>query len=503
MKQAISLILVAILSVGASAQQAAPATKKSSAKKRTAASTPSIASQLQQLKDALAQQQQQIQQLQQQLQQRDQQVQQAQQTASEANAKASDASAKASQAVNTETETNITVSKLNSTVSDLRTNNVGVAESLQAEQKRIGSLESPAAITYKGITITPGGFIDAVGIYRTHNENSSASSATADANTPLAGQANTHLSEFRGDARQSRLTLLAEGKVNNMKMSGYYEVDFLGAAPTANQVESNSFNLRQRQLWGQAEFDNGWTFSAGQAFSLITTTRKGQALRSEFLPQTIDGQYNVGYNWARQLVARVCRNFSNKTWVALSVENPETNLAPGAPIAPGATALNPNVTVLGLNSSPNATSPSGLFTLNNTPGANGISTNLAPDLIAKAVFEPGWGHYEIKALGRAFRDRVAATATTTGTNQVTYGGGIGVGMVLPVVAKKLDVIGQGLVGNGIGRYGSGVGPDVTVRPDGKLAAVRGYQALIGLGLRWYCWYVLVEAKKSWSHTETS
>jgi hypothetical protein len=36
------------------------------------------------------------------------------------------------------------------------------------------------------------------------------------------------------------------------------------------------------------------------------------------------------------------------------------------------------------------------------------------------------------------------------------------------------------VGDGIGRYGSAQLPDVTVRPDGKLAAITAYQALVGL-----------------------
>ena len=48
-----------------------------------------------------------------------------------------------------------------------------------------------------------------------------------------------------------------------MKMSGYYEFDFLGAAPTANEVESNSFNIRQRQLWAQVELDGGFSFVGG------------------------------------------------------------------------------------------------------------------------------------------------------------------------------------------------------------------------------------------------
>jgi len=32
--------------------------------------------------------------------------------------------------------------------------------------------------------------------------------------------------------------------------------------------------------------------------------------------------------------------------------------------------------------------------------SNGFSTSFAPDLLAKVAFEPGWGHFEFKALGR-------------------------------------------------------------------------------------------------------
>ncbi len=33
-------------------------------------------------------------------------------------------------------------------------------------------------------------------------------------------------------------------------MEGYFEMDFLGAAPTANSNESNSYNLRMRNVYG-------------------------------------------------------------------------------------------------------------------------------------------------------------------------------------------------------------------------------------------------------------
>ena len=57
-----------------------------------------------------------------------------------------------------------------------------------------------------------------------------------------------------GSGRQSRIALLAEpGKRDNFKiMSGYYEAaDFLSAGITSNNNQSNSYGLRQRQVWGQ------------------------------------------------------------------------------------------------------------------------------------------------------------------------------------------------------------------------------------------------------------
>ena len=331
----------------------------------------------------------------------------------------------------------------------------------------------PAAIHFRGITLTPGGFFDATGIYRTHNENADVDSTFA--GIPFSGTPNAFLNEFRGSARASRFSLLAEGKINNWKASGYAEVDFEGAAPTANELESNSFNPRARQLWGQLEFNNGISVAGGQTWSLLTTYRKGIELRQEMVPMTIDLQYVPGYNWARQWSFRVTKNFHKNMWAALAVENPEASL----------NVTNPPAGVFGFSNSTNATSPASAFTLSNTPGANGISTDIAPDLIGKVVFEPGWGHYEIKALGRFFRDRF------NGGNNHSGAGGAGIGVILPAT-KKLDVILQGLAGDGIGRYASGLGPDVTLRPDATIVPIRTLQTMAGLEWhptpRWD-WYV--------------
>ncbi len=206
---------------------------------------------------------------------------------------------------------------------------------------------------------------------------------------PLSGVANSNLSEFRASARGSRPILVATGMAGSTKLTGYFEMDFLGQAPTANYVETNSFNPRMRQLWMQAEFKNGVTFTAGQFWSLMTTDRKGIATRSEFIPTTIEGSYVVGYSYARQNAVRITKDWNNKVWGAFEVAGAQTTVA---------TSYTP-ANLMGFATSTNALSPNS-STLNYLAGsAAGMSTDLAPDFIGKLAFEPGYGHYEIKGSG--------------------------------------------------------------------------------------------------------
>ncbi len=340
-----------------------------------------------------------------------------------------------------------------------------MAARMQADEKRLTELEHPAQIHFRGVTITPGGFLAANTVFRLHNENADVLDTYG--NAPFSGTANSHLSEFRFTARHSRISLLFEGKIHDWKATGYYEMDFEGAAPTANEVQTNSFQPRIRQLWAQVEMKNGFSFLGGQAWSLLTSNRRGISPTTLFIPLTLSASYNVGHTYARQAGFRVTKNFNEKAWLALAVENPESvlNVQPTA-------ASN----VFGFATSTNAQSPNSGFTLTNTPGGTGVSTDLAPDLIAKVAFESGWGHYEIKALGRFFRDRFS------GNNDVTAGGGLGFGIILPVIAKKFDLVIQGLGGRGIGRYGTANGSDVTLRPNNTILPILSYQTLVGLEL---------------------
>src|SRR5262249_23121250 len=196
------------------------------------------------------------------------------------------------------------------------------AQALQLQPDKEKRPEEATSFHFKGLTLTPGGFLEGTMLVRTRNEN--ADIANNYSAIPLNGSPNAKLSEFRGTARNSEFSLLVQGTAGSTKLKGYVEADFLGAAPTANYVESNSWTPRLRQLWVQLDRPSGWTITAGQTWSLLTTNQQGIATLAELRPGTEDGQYVVGFTWTRQRAFRVTKNFNNKVWAAFAVENPET-----------------------------------------------------------------------------------------------------------------------------------------------------------------------------------
>ena len=458
MKCLASWCVVLVLATAGLAQNATTTT----AKKKTTRAATVTTKDVQELKDALAAQQQQIEQLRQQLSQRDQAWQQAQQQLQQAQSAASAAQAKADQAAQEAGQQQQAVSDLKTDVTDMKQNATNAALSLQETQKNIqSSLESPVALHYKGITITPVGFLAAETVWRQH-------ALGGDINTPFNsipfdGAAQSHMSEFFGSGRQSRVGMLAEGKLSNMTMRGYVEADFLSAGVTSNNNQSNSYTLRQRQAWGQAALTNGWTFTGGQMWSLVTETKKGMDNRTEALPMTIDPQYSVGFSWARQYGFRVTKNFNNKAWLGFSVENPQIILG-----GHGAS----NDFLVGAQGT-----GGGLYN-----GTSNYSYNAMPDFVGKLAFEPGFGHYEVFGILRDFRDRiypgaVLATPSASGAfNNNSLAGGAGANARW-TFAKHVDFGIHFLGGDGVGRYGSSTLPDAVARPDGVLAPVRSYQGL--------------------------
>ena len=447
-----------------------------------------LAAQMEELRQALQAQQEQLQMLKEELAKRDRQIDEAREAAASANARAAEANTKAVEAVTTSAEVKSTATALNATVSDLKVSNEVLKDTVagggQAAANK-ATEEGPVSIRYKGITITPGGFLAAETVFRTR-------SAQSDVNTqpfsgiPFNGNPLAHVTEFQASARQTRVSVLAETKIANAKVSGYEEADFLTSSVNSNNRQSNSYALRQRQLWVQAALENGFTFTAGQQWTLATETRKGLQNRTEALPMTIDAQYTAGFTWARQYGFRVVKSFGDKYFLGFSVEEPQTTIG-----GRGFTTVTVGGTPV-TNFFVNAPGNSG--GLLNAFDATGYTLNQRPDFVFKAAADPGWGHYEVYYVLRTFRDRVypcltatvaapcpanGATAPSTAGafNDSRVGGGLGVNARVPLLHKKLDAGIHFFGGDGVGRYGSSQLSDVTARPNGTLALIRGGQAL--------------------------
>ena len=317
------------------------------------------------------------------------------------------------------------------------------------------------------VRVTLGGFVEAAGIFRSRNENADISSSFA-SGIPLPQTAGYHQDEFRGTARQSRISLLVEGNPNtNTTLSAYYETDFNSAGVTSNSTESNSYTLRTRVL--NAEYsrkDADFFILAGQTWSLLTQTKVGLSPRTEDLPATIDAQYAVGFVWTRNVGVRIVKGFDHDKFdIGLSVESPQDTYAQtGYPAGPT------------LNVTNNGTA-SGGATLNSSAT---YSTEFAPDIIAKASADPGYGHYEVFGVARFLHDRVENVGT--GTSKTKLAGGGGAGLLVPVVPKLVDFRLSGLIGDGIGRYGSAQLNDATIARDGGPQPLPEVIALAGLTL---------------------
>lgn len=478
----VCLLSISVLVVQGTGQTAsAQSTTKKTTARRTAkssAAADATAQQLRELRDMLNQQQQEIRQLQNQLAARDQQIQQAHQAATEANTKAADAAARASEAASTIGDNKAQVASLTETVTAMKANDQNLTETIQSEQKRVTeATENPAAIHFKGVTISfTGSFLAAETVWRDRGMGADVNTQLSGA--PFDGAPNANLSEFNASGRQSRLAILAEGKMGNWTGRGYYETDWLSAGVTSNSNQSNSYTNRQRQIFAQAESASGWTLTGGQMWSLVTETRNGLQNRTEVLPQTIDAQYTAGFSWERQWGFRVTKAFGKKVFLGGSVEEAQTlNLGGGG---------------AGTFTYQQAGNTGGLLDNGGNTAQQNYSYNYLPDFVIKAAFEPGYGHYEVFGLLRGFRDRVFpnATAANQGTaasgvgafNYTAMAGGVGANARFAIVPKKLDLGFHILAGDGVGRYGDATLADVTTRADGTLAPIRGGSALAGLEL---------------------
>ena len=449
--------------------------KTTASKHHVAPNKPSIESLAKQVRAQLQQQQRENDQLKQQLQERDQQLQQALSAAQQAQAAAQQAQTAAQEAQaaaqqvqaasQNNKENSEAVIKLQNAVQGLKADTEESKQTLASvKQDQIQIKKAalnPDTISYKGIELTPGGFLAAETAYR---QRATGGGLNTPFNAiPFSASALARQSEFVATGRQSRFTLNAVGKMHDATIGGYYEADFLNAGSTSNNNESNSYPLRQRQMWARYQRTSGFTIVGGQMWSLLTLTTNGFENKSEAIPFTIDPQYTPGFIWVRQYGMRIYDNFLNKkVFAGISLENPQMTF--------GGHGFSNNFTF------GSAGNPGGLL----NPDAN-YSINMAPDIIAKVAIEPGFGHYEVSGIAMFLRDRVypeaSAKAATGAYDDSKVAGAVEGAAWFPFKKGLYNIAFRGLYGQSVGRYGSSGLPDTTVHPDGTLAPLRNLIAL--------------------------
>ncbi|MGC1460237.1 MAG: hypothetical protein WA825_18330 [Steroidobacteraceae bacterium] len=317
-------------------------------------------------------------------------------------------------------------------------------------------------IYYKGVTITLGGFLAAEYAHRsidTANDIATGYNQSYYRNDPLA-----HLSQSVFSARQSTLSALLQADPGpQTHLSLFAQMDFQGAAQTADSVESNSYNPRLMQMYGAMDWDDlHLHFLAGQAWSLVTLNRTGISPDSVVIPPTIDGQYMPGFAWARQPQIRLTQDIDQDFWLALGLESPQTTFYTGANPLPATVNLNYQTSGTGLGYNTQDT-----FSLNHIPDA---VLKLAGDVtfLGRTLHVEGFGLYS------SFYERLNYAGKSVS------GGGAGAGLVVPLIPRWLDLQVSGLAGKGIGRYGSAQLADVTFDPTGTIQPIRELIAMAGL-----------------------
>jgi FKBP-type peptidyl-prolyl cis-trans isomerase len=524
---AVSLLLLAglsafpLLTAQAQVRRAAATHKKSTPRAASPQST--VAKQIEELQRAVAAQAAEIATLKSGLAQKDAQAQKAEAAALRAETKAEQAAAAAQTSTQVEQQNASSVATLSSAVSALKGSQVALA----AETKAVKTaLTAPTELHYKGITLTPGGFFSGDVVYRAHSTGGEL--PTALSSIPYEHADAYALSETFVSGRQSRLSLLGEGKLGWGTLRGYVEADFLGVGTTSNNNQTNSYLLRQRLALLEAETSHHWIISGGQGWSLSAENRKGisTAASSIALPLQIDPNYVAGLVWNRGGFLRLTKLFP-KVALAASIENPQilytATLAGNTPYAvlgtagAGAGLLNQAIsscttstTIVSYTSQGTGATSSWTpvyKTVSACSNLANISFNQAPDVLVKAAFDPGRGHYEIFGIARFAHETVFPGETTdrqlygglydvtcpkgtTGCSPVapalsTSGsfnnsialGGIGASARVPVIVDKFTLGLKGLYGPGVGRYGDSTLPDATTNRWGGLEPIHNLSGI--------------------------
>jgi hypothetical protein len=526
---AVAILLAGTLAVSSAyAADATPPVKKhKTTKSTTATPPPSLEEQMQQLRHAFEVQGQQINGLKSDLDQKDIRLKKAEQAAADAQAAAEEARREASADQRALTDNATAVTTLATSVTDLKASQSTLVTTVTDETAKIKkAVENPTTLHYKGISIAPYGFFNGESVYRTH-------ATGGELPTPWSSLPYEHadaytLSEMYISGRQSRIGVTFEGKVNWGTLRAILEGDFLGVGTTSNDNQSTSYLYRQRIALAEAETNNHWTISAGQGWSLATENKAGisTAASNMALPSMIDPNYVAGLVWARMGSIRLTKSFKTASF-AVSAENPQllytASIAGNTPYAvvgsAGLSAGLMNQTVSGCSPSTSIvnytnqtqTDSAGntvniavpvYKTVNSCANLANISFNKAPDMLVKAAFDPGFGHYEVFGIARFFHETVYPGETTNsnlygGETDIVSGlvvapkltsdgaisdsitlGGVGGSARLPFLENRLTLGAKGLFGPGVGHFGTSTLSDATSNSNGELVPIHNLSGLL-------------------------
>ena len=332
------------------------------------------------------------------------------------------------------------------------------AQAMEPDKK---TEESPLQFKIGSAYITPVGFLDFTGVYRSHTGGSGI--GTNFASIPYGNTFQSNLSEFRLSMQNSRIGFRVDAMVKGAHIIGYMESDFLGNNPGNVAVSSNSNTLRSRLYWVDVQKDK-WEVMGGQTWSLLTPGRQGISPLpgSLFYTQNIDVNYQVGLFWGRIPEFRFVYHASEKAAIAVAIDSPEQYV--GGSAGGGAVTFPAALT---------ATYPGGEL---NNGGTTLNVPNVAPDVILKFAVDPNKKfHFEVGGLFREFK----VWNPTNGNHYTASGGGAFANLGLEVF-KGFRILTNNFWSDGGGRYIFGQAPDLIARADGSPSLIHAHSTVSGI-----------------------
>ena len=329
---------------------------------------------------------------------------------------------------------------------------------------------SPLQLKIGSAYITPVGFMDFTGVFRSHDGGSGI--GTNFASIPYGNTFNTHLSEFRWSMQNSRIGFRVDALVKGAHVIGYMESDFLGNNPGNVAVSSNSNTLRSRLYWVDVQKDK-WEVLGGQTWSLITPGRTGISPLpgNIFYSQDIDVNYQAGLVWGRIPELRFVLRPMDKVAIGLALDSPEQY---GGGSAGGSQIVLPAALASAIGPVSSSTTSAQI----NFGGATLNVPNVAPDFIAKIAVDPSNKfHFEFGGLVREFKVWNASPAPA-GTSFTKTGAGGFVNLNAEVF-KGFRLLTNNFWADGGGRYIFGQVPDLIIRADNTISPIKAASTVSG------------------------